>query len=107
MQASHVNSSKMALVQLQGRPVNATSSGHSESPAAAAPWRPSPSLLGASGPAKAAVGPANGSVVYSLSVVQLADPEHAEMTQLNATTSTKVCYACFHLNTGDLVCKAL
>ena len=88
-QASHGNSSNMALVQLQGRPVNATNFGPYGSPAAAAPWRPSPSLHSASSPANTASAPANSSIVYSLSVVQLADPEHAEMTQLNATTSTK------------------
>ncbi|KAK9917087.1 hypothetical protein WJX75_000778 [Coccomyxa subellipsoidea] len=86
---SHGNSSNMALVQLQGRPVNATNFGPYGSPAAAAPWRPSPSLHSASSPANTASAPANSSIVYSLSVVQLADPEHAEMTQLNATTSTK------------------
>lgn len=90
-QASHQNSSNMALVQLQGRPVNAMSFGPNGSPVAAAPWRPSPSLHSASGPAKTASAPANSSIVYSLSVVQLADPEHAEMMQLNATTSTKAC----------------
>lgn len=98
-QASHGNSSNMALVQLQGRPVSATSFGPNGSPAAAAPWRPSPSLHSASGPAKTASAPANSSIVYSLSVVQLADPEHAEMMQLNATTSTKACLlACCSLS---------
>ncbi|CAL8464733.1 g4268 [Coccomyxa elongata] len=87
--ASRMNSSSMALIQLQGKPVNASSPSHSYPPAAGAPWRPAATVPSASGPARAMWTPGNHSEAYSVSVVQLADPAHAEMMQLNATTSTK------------------
>ena len=98
LQASRMNSSSMALVQLQGRPVNASSPSSSYPPAAGAPWRPAAIVPSASSPGRAVWTPGNHSEAYFLSVVQLADPAHAEMMQLNATTSTKAspCFAELH-----------
>ncbi len=89
-----MNSSNMALIQLQGKSVNASSPSSSYPPAAGAAWRPAATVPSASGPARAIWTPGNHSEAYSLSVVQLADPAHAEMMQLNATTSTKASPYC-------------
>lgn len=89
----------MALVQLQGRSVNSTVSSVSHAPAAA-PGLPPSGSAGAKHPFTPWSG--SRSEVYTLSVVQLADPEHAEMMQLNATTSTKACMA--RLDVSDVQC---